>query len=347
MEFSNRSPAAERSSPELAARSVPPVPQGSAVSWSAIIAGGAAAAALSLILLVLGTGLGMSALSPWAAKGMSGASLGVATILWLTFTQLAASGVGGYLAGRLRSQWLGLEHDEIYFRDTAHGFLAWGVATLATAALLGSAIGSLANAGIEAGASVAGGAATTATAGVIAGGSAMAASERGDLPIAYEVDSLFRKSGMTAPAGAAGGAANTPGGTDGGTGNPGNMPGNGASGGDRGALATREAGRIFMNSLRGGPLPPEDQRYLAQLVAERTGLPQQDAEKRVSDVYARAQARLRDAESALKSAADQARKATAYTALWLFISLLIGAFVASLAATYGGRQREFPARAFR
>jgi hypothetical protein len=33
-------------------------------------------------------------------------------------------------------------------------------------------------------------------------------------------------------------------------------------------------------------------------------------------------------------------KASAYAALWLFISLLIGAFVASLAATYGGRRRD-------
>ena len=96
--------------------------------------GAVAAAALSLILLVLGTGLGMSAVSPWIAKGMSGNTVGVATILWLAFTQFAAAGIGGYLAGRLRSRWANVERDEIYFRDTAHGLLAWGVATLATAA---------------------------------------------------------------------------------------------------------------------------------------------------------------------------------------------------------------------
>ena len=43
---------------------------------------------------------------------------------------------------------------------------------------------------------------------------------------------------------------------------------------------------------------------------------------------------------AARDAADKARKASAYSALWLFVSLLTGAFVASLAATYGGRRRD-------
>ena len=101
-----------------------------------------------------------------------------------------------------------------------------------------------------------------------------------------------------------------------------------------------EVGRIFMNVSRADPLPPEDIRYVGQLVAQRTGLSQQDAEKRVTDTYARAQAKLRDAEVAAKNSADKARKASAYAALWIFVSLLSGAFVASLAATYGGRRRD-------
>ena len=83
-----------------------------------------------------------------------------------------------------------------------------------------------------------------------------------------------------------------------------------------------------MNSIRTGPLPAEDIRYVGQVVALRTGLTQQDAEKQVSD-----------AETAAKEAADKARKASAYAALWLFILLLIGAFVASFSATVDGRQR--------
>ena len=111
----------------------------SGVSWSAILAGAAAAAALSLILLVLGTGLGLSSMSPWSNQGASASAVGVSTILWLTFTQLAASGMGGYLAGRLRTKWASVHTDEVYFRDTAHGFLAWAVATIVTAAALSSA----------------------------------------------------------------------------------------------------------------------------------------------------------------------------------------------------------------
>jgi len=87
-------------------------------------------------------------------------------------------------------------------------------------------------------------------------------------------------------------------------------------------------------------LPQDDLKYVARLVSQRTGLAQADAEKRVSDVFGRAQARLRDAEAAAREAADKARKASANTALWLFISLLIGAFVASYAATLGGRRRD-------
>ena len=95
-----------------------------------------------------------------------------------------------------------------------------------------------------------------------------------------------------------------------------------------------------MNTIRAGALPAEDVRYVGQLVAQRTGLTQQEAEKRVSETYARVQTKLRDAETAARDAADQARKASAYAALWLFVSLLTGAFVASLAATFGGRRRD-------
>lgn len=135
-----------------------------AVSWAAIGAGAAAAASLSLILLILGVGLGLSSVSPWAREGASAATLGLSTILWLTLTQVLASALGGTLAGRLRTRWTEVHADEVYFRDTAHGFLAWAVASLATAALLTSAIGSIVGAGVQAGASASGALAGTASA---------------------------------------------------------------------------------------------------------------------------------------------------------------------------------------
>jgi hypothetical protein len=296
----------------------------SAVSWGAVVAGAAAAAALSLILLILGTGLGLSSVSPWAHDGVSATTFGVSTILWVTFTQLVASGMGGYLAGRLRTKWVDAHTDEVYFRDTAHGFLAWAVASLATAALLTSVIGSIISGGIQAGASVAGSVATTATA-ATAAGSGMAKSDSDSGPMGYFLDSMFRKD-MNAAA-----AASAPAGS-------GAMSGRAQE--QATATSQSEVARIFINTIRTGTLPVEDVRYVGQLVAQRTGLTQQAAEKRVSDTYARLQAKLRDAETAARDAADKARKASAYAALWLFISLLIGAFIASLAATYGGRQRD-------
>ncbi len=295
----------------------------SAVSWGAILAGAAAAAALSLILLLLGTGLGLSSVSPWAQSGVTAATFGVSTIIWITVTQLLASGMGGYLAGRLRTKWVAVHTDEAYFRDTAHGFLAWAIASLATAALLGSVIGSIVGTGVQAGAAVAGGAVSAATTGAAAA-AIKAPSADGSGPMAYLMDTMFRKDASAAPA-AAGSGATT---------------GMAPSGNDAPAGSTAEVTRIFMNSIGTGALPADDLRYVGQMVAQRTGVSQADAEKRVSDAYAKAQAQLRDAQTAAKQAADTARKTSAYAALWLFISLLIGAFCASYAATMGGRMRD-------
>lgn len=95
----------------------------SAVSWGAIFAGAAAAASLALMLLMLGAGLGLTSISPWENQGLAAGTVGIAAIAWLTFTQIVASGMGGYLAGRLRTKWVDTHTNEIYFRDTAHGFL--------------------------------------------------------------------------------------------------------------------------------------------------------------------------------------------------------------------------------
>jgi hypothetical protein len=290
-------PAGPRAAPALAVRT-DAAPR-SAVSWGAVLAGAAAAAALSLILLVLGVGLGLSSISPWARDGASAAAVGVGTILWVTLTQLAASGMGGYLAGRLRTRWADAAGDEIYFRDTAHGFLAWAVASLATAALLGSAIGGIVG--------------TSARAGGTAGAAVATAAASGSSELmGYHADALFRRD-TTA------------------TGSP-------VAPTDAPPLA--EVTRIFATAGRAATLPVEDTRYLGQLVAQRTGLSQADAEKRVTDTWARLQTALGDAQARARDAADTARKASAYASLWLFISLLAGAFVASLCATWGGSRRD-------
>lgn len=292
----------------------------SAVSWSAILAGAMAAAALALILLMLGTGLGLSSVSPWAYSGVSATTFGVSSILWLTFTQLVASGMGGYLAGRLRIKWIAVHTDEVYFRDTAHGFLAWAVAALTTAALLTGAVGFIVSGGVQAGTAVAGGVATAV-------GAEAAESDSNSESMGYFVDSLFRREISTTTyvlTPAESDTAQQPVGFQ--------KP--------RPVGSASEVTRIFMNSIHTGPLPAEDVQYVGQVVALRTGMSQQDAEKLVRDTYARVQTKLHDAETAAKETADKMRKTSAYMALWFFISLLIGAFVASYAAIFGGQQRD-------
>ena len=288
----------------------------SAVSWGAILAGAAGAAALSLILLILGTGLGLSSVSPWSGQGVTATTFGVSTIVWLTFTQLAASGIGGYLAGRLRTRWAGTHADELYFRDTAHGFLAWAVASLVTAAMLTSVIGSIVGNGTQIGAAVVGTAAAGATTGAASG-----KPEGAGGGAAYFVDTLFRRD-MTAASEAAA------------------VPAPMAAGSDDAGRSLAELARVFANGMNSGALSADDTKYVGQVVAQRSGLPQADAEKRVTDTFARMQAKAKEAEAAARDAADTARKASSYAALWLFVSLLVGAFVASLAATYGGRRRD-------
>src|ERR1700683_3646194 len=115
----------------------------SGVSWAAIIAGAFVTAALALILLALGAGAGLSSLSPWANSGAPASAVKFGALIWIALTEIISAGIGGYLAGRLRTKWTGVHTDEVYFRDTAHGFLVWAVALVISGALLTTASGAL------------------------------------------------------------------------------------------------------------------------------------------------------------------------------------------------------------
>jgi hypothetical protein len=307
MEQSTVSPSSIRQSAVFADSTVKNESNSSGVSWAAVIGGAFVTAALSLILLALGTGVGLSSVSPWSNVGASASAIGAAAIAWFIVMQILASSFGGYLAGRLRTKWAGIHSDEVYFRDTAHGFLAWAVALIITAAFLATAA-----------AAMVGGAPSSASASGSAASSAANSSRALD-PNQYFVDTLFRSDRKIAdpsvgnlPVGnspATGSAVVNPNSTD--------------------SRTQREAALIFANGIRQGTMPPSDQAYLAQLVSEQTGLTQPDAAKRVSDVFGAAQ-----------QATDAARKALAHASIWIFLALLIGAFCASLAATFGGRQRD-------
>jgi hypothetical protein len=118
----------------------------SGVSWAAVIGGAFVAASLSLIMLSLGTGLGFSAVSPWASSGVSTTAVSAGAVAWLILTQILASALGGYLGGRLRTKWTNVHTDEVYFRDTAHGLLVWAVGMVIIVGFLASAAVSFAGA---------------------------------------------------------------------------------------------------------------------------------------------------------------------------------------------------------
>ena len=277
----------------------------SAISWGPIIAGAFAASTLSFILMLLGSGLGLSMISPWAGSGASVTTFAISTAVWLVIVQWLSSGVGGYLAGRLRTKWVDVHTDEVFFRDTAHGFLAWALATLLVVGLLGSAVTSMLGSGVQAASTVVSGAAMGASAGASTTGSPATV----DNATSYLVDSLFR------PADASKLAAANP---------------------ESDAAATAQATRILIASATAGEVSPDDKAYLSQLVAARTGLSEADAKTRVDALLAKAQ----DAKTKAQQAADKARKASATFALLGALSLIIGAFIAGAAAALGGRQRD-------
>jgi hypothetical protein len=313
----------------------------SAVSWSAVLAGAATIAALSLILLILGVGLGLSSVSPWVNTGVSAATFGVSTILWLTLTQAIASAMGGYLSGRMRVRWLGVKLDEVYFRDTAHGFLAWAIATIATAALMTTVISAIVSGGAAVAGNVVSGAVTAASAAAdvasangVPGTTARNALNSNSAAVSTmteplqnsAIESLFRIDPETAARNA--------------TASSGASVSTVVAGDNSATVPIAEVSRMFARSVRQGSIATADLAYLSKWVMLRTNLSQQDAEKKVTDAFNTTRSAVLEAEVAAKRAADSARKASAKAALWLFVSLLIGAFVASFAAIYGGRERD-------
>jgi hypothetical protein len=233
-----------------------------------------------LVLLSLGAGLGFSVVSPWSNSGVSATTFEIGTGLYFIVMAMISSAIGGYLAGRLRNRWIGVQSTEVLFRDTAHGFLAWALASVVGAILLASP-------------------ATSLIGGATSGAVQAAGSSQATGPMDGYVDTLLRPNSPTTE--------------------------NTNSGETR-----RELIRLFTADFRNGAEPSAaDRSYVAKVVAARTGLSQADAEKRVNDVITQVKADL-----------DKARKAAMKLAIWLTLSLFIGAFSAALAATEGGGLRD-------
>jgi hypothetical protein len=254
---------------------------GAGISWAAVLAGAVASCALTLVLLSLGAGLGFSVVSPWSNSGVSATTFEIGTGLYFVVMAMISSAIGGYLAGRLRNRWIGVQSTEVLFRDTAHGFLAWAMASVVGAVLLAAPATSLIGG---------------ATSGAVQAASYSQATD----PMDGYVDTLIRPNNPTAE--------------------------NTANSGD----TRRELTRLLTADFRNGGEPSAaDRSYVAKVVAARTGLSPADAEKRVNDVVVQIKADL-----------DKARKAATKLAIWLTLSLFIGAFSAALAATEGGGLRD-------
>lgn len=118
-------------------------PSVSGVSWPAVFAGATASMAVTLVVIAFGTGLGLSVVSPWSNASASTSTFKIAAAIFLVVIAMLSSTIGGYVAGRLRTKWIGVHTDEVYFRDTAHGFLAWALATVVGAFLLAAPVTSL------------------------------------------------------------------------------------------------------------------------------------------------------------------------------------------------------------
>ena len=273
---------------------------GSAVSWAAVLAGAFVGSAFSVALIALGAGLGLVSVSPWSNNNASVTTFGLLAAAWLIAVQLFSSGIGGYLAGRMRTRWVGAHTDEVYFRDTAHGLLVWGVGAVVSALLLSSAVSSAVS-GVARMGETAVQAVGSAAAGPASQLAGQAASSN-----AYFTDMLFRTDHPPA---------------------------------DQNA-SQAEIGRIFARALSSGDLPAADKTYVTQAIATRTGLSQADAEKRVSETFDQAKNAAAQAAEKAKEAAEAARKTGVYVALWIFLSLLVGAFAACYMATVGGEARD-------
>lgn len=260
-------------------------PARAAASWSAIFGGAFVAVSASLIIFAVGTGIGFASWSGWSSLGSTANALTTNAAIWLVVSQWLSAALGGYIAGRLRTRWVGTHTHEVFFRDTAHGLITWSVATVFVAAVFSAALWSAAGGALKAGSNLAGAMAPNAEE-------------------TYYADVLFRPAADAAP---------TP------------QP-----------VPRAELQSIVANAAATGQFPDTDRVYLAGLVAQRTGMPPADAQKRV-DVFI---ARIQDEESKARPAAEVARKDGELAALYVALSLLVGAFIASVSAALGGRLRD-------
>ena len=272
----------------------------SAMTWGPIFGGAAAAIGVTLILLLLGSGVGLTMVSPWSGQSSSLGTVGVTAAIWLVVVQWLSSGLGGYITGRLRTKWAAVHTDEVFFRDTAHGFISWALATIFVAGFLASSLTSLAGAGAQA----------VGSAATAAGKAASSTASAADLPTAYFTDALLRPEQARA----------------------------GATSDD--TAATAEVSRILLNGAAAGQIPDDDKAYLATIVSARTGLSEADARTRVDTVLKRIDDAKVAAQKAADEARKAASTTALLGALSLLIGAFIAAAAAAFGGSQRDEEED-------
>ena len=273
------------------------------VEWGAVLAGAVLAAALSFVLLTFGTAIGLSATSPWPNSGLSAKVIASLAVFWAMAQQIGSLMIGGYVAGRMRSRWHEGGH-EAEFRDGLHGGLVWAVGILISAVLVFATAGLAARTDAE-----------------VAGKAAASAASTTSDPMDTILDTMLRSTSIaqaTTPP-AAGSPATRP--------RTPSVP--------AGDETRAEMSRILASSIASGRLSADNRAHLAQLVSQRSGVSQQEAEKRVDD-----------AVNATRAAADKARRAAVLTGFVTAAGLILSLGAAWWAALRGGHHRDtsVPAR---
>jgi hypothetical protein len=276
----------------------------SAMSWGPILGGAVAAAGVTLILLLLGSGVGLTMVSPWSGESSSAATVGVTAAIWLVVVQWLSSAFGGYLTGRLRTKWTAVHSTEVFFRDTAHGFISWALATVFVVGFLASSLTSLAGAG----ASAVGTAATTAAA-----STAAVASLAGtpDLSTSYFTDALLRPERVSARAG------------------------------DNDGAATAEISRILLRGAVKGEIPDADKSYIASIVSARTSLSDTDARARVDAVIKEIDDAKVAAQKATDKARKASATTAIIGTLSLLVGAFIASAAAALGGMQRDEEEDF------
>src|SRR5471030_954010 len=272
-------------------------------SWGLAIAGGVAATAVTFFLLSLGSGFGLLLINPVTHSGASAPTFLTGGAIYFVVAQAFGFAVGGHIAGRLLGS-LRESHLQEEFRAEAHGLIVWAVAVLATLTVVAVAGLSAANTGAS-----------------VAALYGRSSSKTEVTPSSYLVDILFRPATTSgAPlAGSSGPDATHPKFARGSTAG---TPLASSRLNDSISLDARaEAVRILDAGLGIGlQATAADRSRLIDLVSANAPVSVDEAAHRVDMMQA-------DLKMKAERAANFARKAASYTALWIAVSLLFGAIV--------------------